>query len=161
MGVSYHFYVGPYLFCKNEKVSKEVESKTCPNKDCHNYCKRYLSGNHCTDCGSKIEKIKFFELQQKVNWADASVAVKECLHEATSCGGELIEGYAIWLPNMYIQEGNLFSTYSRNVGVQDMTDVNQTDQINWFKTKFSEAIEIMRKMYGEVEIRWGVVQSAS
>lgn len=157
MGTETNVHIGPYLVAKG--VKGKIESKTvrtCSNVNCtfryRNKIK--LKGGFCSECGSIVENVTF-EIKTETTATDLCREFgDELTYTSPICG------------NSDIFISNITSPYDKirfatdDSDIVDLTKVNMQEEINWFKNKFKDILDLIEKEFGKnsTEVLWGVIQ---
>lgn len=159
MGIDVTRYLGPYV--EAEVKIQEVVVDTCEKKK---ECPDPKSG-YCSVCGIKASS-RFKKRNQEVpEYLDGMGATKEAMCETSGMSSpDVIDGVRTYryIPNMHRDA-------PRNLWLRDevedlhieMGDLDVKKEINWFEKAFAKEIEIIRKHYGTIKIKWGYIQWCS
>lgn len=158
MGISTNIHIGPYMIVTGEKIEMiDREIRTCSNKKCETYKinQEYVkSQNFCAECGSEIAIKKY-----KEKWvSDPHQLISDEPYDDFS--DELC-----WTDPMGCNSGVFIANHEapfdkdRDEDLVDLTSVNIQEEIEWFKNKYKDIIEIFHKEFGKnsVKIKWGVI----
>lgn len=154
-------YVGPYLRCLNDYVNVTSMKKTCANPNCNQYKTSIwiTTAKFCQTCGSPIKKRALTEKSSpnlnrhhrlsKISWSKFIV-----LGPKNGCMEETEETYFIpYNPplNSYLVQ------YSIDEDPIPLESVDIEKQKNVFLQHYAKELVVLKEVYEEVQIKYGVV----
>jgi hypothetical protein len=150
MGIDYNCYLGPYIQCKKEKVTEYRNIMSCTNPVCGKYG-QYCGQKFCGNCGSEVSKVDVPDEVEKIDTWEVSQEIDEDLLPIHS---DSWKGYDIWILNKkWIRKLHYDPKHEEAI-----TEVNDTaTELQQFKKDFAKQIEVIEKVYGAVEFKWGMI----
>lgn len=158
MGSSLCVNLGPYLECKNRIERVFVECQGCSK------CKTEVWNEKikfCEVCGTAVGKYKKIEFQPVVDVNDLIDTLDEVLMNFDIL--KPIKNIDFWISNQRNTacfSKDLADDYDNKSGVYELTDTVISEELEAFETYFKKQIDIIRKAYGQanVKLKWGVIR---
>jgi hypothetical protein len=154
MGTSYYVYVGAYLECTSKEVTLTRKAKQCPNKHVVN---QWNVQEFCAQCGQKIVEGEEQYQGRNVSSHDVYEKFGDILYAASMNGG-MVDYYK---PNIRGEYGLRISIRQDELFGKELPLETIAAQIANFKTQFAEQIAAITKLYGNGEVKWGVLYEAN
>lgn len=146
-------YLGPYVACEGKAVvAVTVKKNACNNEKCSKY-KVEKNSNFCPECGTAIIKIDFIEEYKKD-------AVYELLEERLV--NREIDGKDNYFANIgftgvpFSDRKHIFHEFYKQ-SIFNVTSEIIDEEINKFTSFFDKEIEILRKEYKKIEVKFGLL----
>lgn len=149
--MSYSVYVGPFLKCFFHYDLKETKKQGCSN------CKEEkFNVKFCSKCGMEIKDFIMKEKKKSANYYYIEIDEESTISDIFNSTGGIQN------------KGDIDILFSLNYGfLQDrcifefveMDEVSIKRDIEGFKNRFKNEIELLEKNYDMVEIKWGIVNT--
>ena len=154
--IDYTVYVGPFLECEYAVGEVTCYFKACPNQECSLH--RLRSGvQFCPSCGTRIESLPEIKRQSIVDRFELIDEIEEALFPISLEYIELPLVH-IWVPNVTRNAPREFSfTPQFDCQVTPIVDGQKDIEEDWFKSTFSEEIQLLEKHYEKCNVRWGIL----
>ena len=152
MGYSYTAYFGPVVVCKHgeRKVIQKIDfCETCQIK---------RTGNFCGVCGTKItqkEEIKTLIVPTRQECFDFFEEMGLDYENALFCP-ESSGKSCNYFPNQKRGRIKNYSIDMPSVMFLEMTQTDYQDVVDWFEREYAKEVEALRKLYTEVEVKYGL-----
>lgn len=155
MGTSYSVYVGAYLSCEAKEVTLTRKRKKCENK---HSVGDYSKAAFCEQCGKPIAEVDEEYVGRNVNSYQVFEEIGEGLFPANTNG--LTDNF---MPNMRRGNSAGFTIHIREeeLFAKAITPQEVALQIEDFKLDYADEIEAITKLYGNGEVKWGVIYNAN
>lgn len=149
MGVSLSTHFGPFIACAPKTINVPKVKRACPN---HRGTK-LTNEKFCPTCGTEVQNSEYIEKE--------ALSMNKVLYRhskfvdhlfSPSDAGELL------LPNEYPPNKIKLDTYRGGEVDLTTTDLNELRdlQLTWFEEKYKEELEILRKEFPELQVKWGI-----
>lgn len=149
MSVSLSTIFGPYITCQPKQINVPKVKRACPN---HPNTK-LDNAKFCPVCGTEVKNFDYI--------AKEDLSMNKLLNRhskfvdhlfSPSDAGELL------LPNHYPPNHIKLDTYRGGEVDFTNTDLNELRrlQLAWFEEAYKEELEVLRKQFPELEVKWGI-----
>ena len=164
MGTDTNTHIGPYMVVNgNNETKQELMARTCSNKECKiNIENKEVESNFCSECGSPIEG-KIYKATKNIRPAKLLYEEEE-FEDLLSCVNDDY-GQKTGFQTFVSNKRSPFDSKERRFGEWqygeiDLRNINQTEEIDWFKNEYDNIITLFELVFGKgsVEIKWGVIQ---
>lgn len=149
MSSSRNVIIGAYLECVSELKTVKVRQLMCKNK-------HESQSFYCPKCGEKVRSVEIGEEQAAiVNSADLVDVIDDklqCLYDL-----DLEEGVHIWKANWGVQKTVELYVDEYDAGITPLNPSDIPLMIQNFAESYAKEIEIFKKHYKTVDIRFGVI----
>lgn len=164
MGTDTNTHIGPYMVVNgNNEIQQDSIVKTCSNKECNiNKENKEVKSNFCSECGSPVDN-KTYKSTKNIR-PDRMLDNEEEFEDLLSCVNDDYgqkTGYQTFIANKY----SPFDNKERRIGSWqygeiDLRNINQEEEIDWFKNEYKNIITLFELTFGKdsVEIKWGLIQ---
>lgn len=166
MGAEFSVYVGPYIWCQNERVirSHAIE-RACPRPSCAQYARSQSGHKFCPTCGAEIRPVTVERETDAVDSREIAVELlKESLCAWPPNAASPDKGVQIYRSNcgwrkrgkrkMFFDRGD----ESMEVPIQVANGSTEiVDEMNVFAEFHAADIAALREHYPKVEVRWGIL----
>jgi hypothetical protein len=172
MGVSKNTSIGAYLLVHGV-ITETIEEavNTCSNEECGQHqSNRDLKGKgFCSVCGSKVApKIYSKEIKKHARsflddliWDDKFEEDELSWTDPMGCGGGVfIPNYASPFEKERRSNAGKDKILDSYDEVTDLTGINSSEEVDWFKEKYSDLIKQFEDNFGKDNVRvgWGVIE---
>lgn len=160
MGLYYTLYTGPYVECKTHMIDGSEIRYGCQKVRCKVSRKlaRYKNYDFCSCCGSEIKEINWPIKIKAVNDRDFEFNGEElCSLSSEFLSRDVLTD--IWQPNI--------SFLDRDTHRSDLPSIQTVyaelivEECNKFIKKFQPQLDLLRKKYDSVIVKWGVIGYSS
>lgn len=168
MGIDYTVYIGAYLCCENGTVKTTVKRGGCVNEKCKRN-KMLTDGAFCFACGNALGEFEKELEVDRVSHEDAFNAHGEKLYTVDSCGARLIKDCDLYLSNLYPLKNPDGSEKTLGISIdfrgetfaREFDPLVVAEQIKNFKEQHRIQIQNLQALYGNCEVKWGIIHSAN
>jgi hypothetical protein len=168
MGIDYTVHVGPYVECQTGTIDVKKNRRSCTNPKCKDHQRENydLEAKFCAKCSSPIGDVEYSAKGDRIDLWQVIEEIDEALMPPHG-SKQWSDDVDLYVPNLGRpnRESRKYRFYPKESGfiLYDIDHQLILDEMGEFCVQYREAIETIRKHYGDnnVKIKWGVIHTVS
>lgn len=163
MSYTYDTYVGPYARCAIEREPVTRLQITCPTEGCTNHGEG-MRKPFCELCGAAGARLPYTALAFVIDQWDVSEEIEGAL---CNPGGDEYVRWAeanathIWMPNLQMPGRDPRLESREPFSLAEITAKQVDEEILQFQVTFEDSLAFLKERYGNLTMRWGIIQDYS